>query len=326
MALFAPGRRSAALALPLGLLFAVDAAAQAPPPRVDVPPPPRAIEEPPRTVRWHNEWPRVRAWEYAATAVVLGTAFVLRFAGPKPPSNWQGGILFDDAFIDRIGLDNADHHRTVKYAGDALFYGSMAYRLVDSVFVPWAGYGDGDLALQMSMIDLEAFGTVAIVLWGSQLAVGRERPVVSRRCADPAFTEFTSECEPEDDQRNRSFIGGHAATVMAAAGVTCMHHGHNALYGGAADPIACGLMIGAAGATGVGRMMTEDHYPSDTILGWGLGAFAGWFVPAALHYGFDDDRPKRVSRRLDPGNPRLRVLLLPWANDQGGGLAALGLF
>jgi membrane-associated phospholipid phosphatase len=284
-------------------------------------------DERPSAVRWRDEWPRFRAWEYVATAGALGGAFVLRFAGPAPPDNWQGGVLFDDAVMDRIALEGPDNHVLAGDIGDAMFYGSMAYRLVDSIVVPLAGYGDGDLALQMAMIDLEAFGTVAIVLWGSQIFIGRQRPFGVRHCDDPEFVEVTAPCDPGDDQHNRSFIAGHAAVVTAAAGVTCLHHGHIPLYGGDGDEIACGTMVGAAAMTGVVRMMTEDHYPTDTLLGWGLGAFAGWFVPAALHYGFGGRRGRAQAEvgRVARTSYAPRALVLPWASDAGAGAAFVGI-
>jgi membrane-associated phospholipid phosphatase len=274
-------------------------------------------------VRWHDEWPRIRTWEYFATAGALGGAFALRFAGPDPPDNWRGGILFDDAIMDRLALATPDNRVLASHIADGMFYGSMAYRLVDSVFVPLVGYGDGDLALQMSMIDLEAFGTVGIVLWGSQVFVGRKRRGTPDNCNDPLQSPYCN------DERLRSFIAGHAATVTAAAGVTCMHHGHIPLYGGDADTIACGSMIGAAAMTGVARMWIEAHNPSDTLLGWGLGAFAGWFVPAALHYGFGGRRERAQAElartsRTPPLAPR--ALILPWATEQGGGAALAGIF
>ena len=88
-------------------------------------------------------------------------------------------------------------------------------------------------------------------------------------------------------------------------------------------------MIGAAAMTGVARMWIEAHNPTDTLLGWGLGAFAGWFVPAALHYGFGGRRDRaryelaRSSRTAQAGP---RALLLPWATEQGGGAALAGVF
>jgi hypothetical protein len=135
-------------------------------------------------VGWRDEWQRIRPWEYAYAAAALGTGLTLRFIVDSPPANWRGGVLFDDAILERIALENVDNRRFVQWYSDGLFYGAMAYRAVDSLAVPLLAHSDPDLALQMSMIDLESFGTVALVLWGSQAFVRRERPQV-KRCADP---------------------------------------------------------------------------------------------------------------------------------------------
>jgi membrane-associated phospholipid phosphatase len=284
--------------------------------------PARADTPDERRVRWRDEWPRFRAWEYVATATALGTGFYLRFGVEQGSANWRSGIAFDDALLDRIGLETIDARQRAKTITDALFFGSMGYRLVDSAVVPLVAYGDGDLALQMSMIDLEAFGGVAIVLWGSQQFVRRERPKVARHCDDPQLSPTIDECALSSAERNRSFIAGHPAVGMAAAGLTCTHHAHIPLYGGgAADTLACGLMIGAAGMNGIGRLWIESHYPSDLLLGWGLGALAGFGLPALLHYS---PRRQVVARAHDPIS--VRGMVVPLLAEDEIGLGLTGVF
>src|SRR5205823_4323146 len=58
----------------------------------------------PSPVEWR--WRSTSAWEYAATAVALGTGFYLRFGASPREANWTGGILFDDALHDRIAVRN----------------------------------------------------------------------------------------------------------------------------------------------------------------------------------------------------------------------------
>ena len=272
-------------------------------------------------MRWRDEWPRFRVREYIATAGALGGGLYLRFGVEHGDANWRGGILFDDALLDRVGIETLDARESAAAVTDALFYGSMAYRLVDSALVPLLVYGDGDLALQMSMIDLEAFSSVAIVLWSSQLIVRRERPKVNRQCDDPELGPSIDECEPGDDDRNRSFFAGHPAIGMAAAGLTCTHHSHIPLYGGgAADTLACGIMLGAAGMNGIGRLWLETHYPSDLLIGWGLGALAGFGLPALLHYR---PRHKLAARAYDPLTVRAMVMPLVTENEVGIGVAGI---
>jgi membrane-associated phospholipid phosphatase len=266
-------------------------------------------------VEWSPSWHRVRPWEYATTAATLGWGFYLRFGAAAPSSDWRGGVLFDDGLLDAVAIEGHESRRSVAKTTDNLFYGAMAYRLVDSALLPWLIHGSPDVALQMSMIDLQAFGVVASVLWSVQVLVGRERPVVTRRCPDPAIAASEPKCDPDSAERNRSLIAGHPAVGITAAGLTCLHHAHLPLYGRDGDILACGLMIGAATFNGLGRVMTEQHYPSDLVLGVGLGVTAGYVIPSALHYGFGSGR-----------RPETSMVVIPFASDQGVGANLAGIF
>jgi len=276
-------------------------------------------------VAWDPRWRPVAPWEYAATGGVLLGSFAVLIWGPEPPDNWRGGTKFDDLLGDGVRLDDpslADQAATVS---DALYFGSMAYRLVDTLGVAGVGYGDWYLARQMAMIDLESFSVVALAMFGSQVFVGRQRPEYNERCSNPAEPCSSSSA------RFRSFIAGHPATVLTAAGLTCTHHAHLPLYGGGwGDALACGVMIGAAGFTGATRVLAGKHYPSDLLLGFGLGAFAGFVLPRALHYGFSDEGyyerpgPKAASARPNPAPILVRVM--PWSEPSLIGVSASGIW
>jgi membrane-associated phospholipid phosphatase len=268
------------------------------------------------SIEWR--WRRFQAWEYAATAGALAGGFYLRFGAPSPGGDWRGGILFDDWVRDRTAVENVQNRRTVVGISDAFYLGSMGYRLVDAVFVPGVGWGNWDTALQLAMIDLEAFGFTAITLWGLQAMFGRERPYVER-C--PGYSEES--CDPDSPERNRSFYAGHPAVAMTAAALTCTHHAHLPLYGGGAgDTLACGVMLGAAALTGYGRAVTEMHYASDVFVGLGVGAFAGFALPELLHYAHE--RPKL--QKADRGRLAPRVMAAPMLGDGQLGLGVVGLF
>jgi membrane-associated phospholipid phosphatase len=277
-------------------------------------------------VRWNEEeWGRVQSWEYGATAVLMGGAFFARFGIEHGPANWEGGILFDDAVIESLAVRGEPERANLFLATDISFFGSMAFRLVDSLLVPGVGYGDWDLGLQMSMIDLEAFAVVAAVLWGSQLGVRRARPYVSTCNEDPAFRErnLDDDCDPQSGDTARSFIAGHTAVAIAAAGLTCMHHAHVPTYGGVGDDLACGVMIAQAAFNGVGRVLTEKHYASDLAFAIVLGTAAGWLVPA-LHYDLGLGRPSITRSSRARQGPR--VMLVPNVTDTDLGASAIGLF
>src|SRR5882724_9324220 len=127
--------------------------------------PSRAAEPvaPPMAIEWR--WRRVQPWEYATTAVTLGVGFYLRFVAPPRDANWTGGILFDEALRNRVAVSGLANRSMVSTFTDVMFFGAMGYRFVDSILVPGLGWRNWDVALQMTMIDLESFGLVAITLW-----------------------------------------------------------------------------------------------------------------------------------------------------------------
>jgi len=92
----------------------------------------RSDVDPP--LKWR--WERFRPWEYPITAVALGGAVALRLAAPAPSADWTGGILFDDWVQDHTAIQGIQARLSVKTMTDVLFYGSMAYRLLDSALVP----------------------------------------------------------------------------------------------------------------------------------------------------------------------------------------------
>ncbi len=273
----------------------------------------------PRTWRWQ----RFQTWEYPITAATLGGALALRFAAPSPSADWRGGILFDDWIQDGTAVQGSRARQHVKTITDVFFYGSMGYRLVDSALVPSLVWQSPDVALQMSLIDLESFGLVAMTLWGSQAVFGRERPF-AKRCSDPAFAADEA-CAPDSTEHNRSFFAGHPAVVLTAAGLTCVHHAHLPLYGGGfADKSACGVMVGAAIVTGVGRVISEQHHASDLIVGYGVGVVAGFVLPEFWHY-----RARRSSVLQEPTDASVkpvRMTLVPQIGPRDLGVGLLGAF
>lgn len=262
-------------------------------------------------VHWQKQWRRADTWEYIVTPVLFASAFAARFVIPSPEANWRGGVLFDEDVRKAAAVDPSARNAVEGISGIP-FFGAMAYRLVDSLILPPAIHGNWDVALQMAMVDLEAFGTYAFVLWNSQLFVARERPYM-RFCGEPGHEDLP--CGTSDD--NRSFIAGHFATPLVAAGLTCLHHGNMPLYGGGFwDDFACGASVALALSAGALRVMSQNHYATDVILGAGIGVAAGWLVPMAMHYGFGDDS-------AEAGNAH-RILITPQVSARGVGLSIGG--
>ena len=281
---------------------------------------PAEAKNPRDRIDWR--WRRFQWWEYPLTAAALGGAVYLRFGAKPPSADWKGGVLVDDWVQDQTAIHSTGLRTAALRVTDVFFFGSMAYRLVDSAILPSLVWKNSDVAFQMSLIDLESFGFVAITLWGGQAIFGRERPL-ARRCGDPAFAASEAGCPPGSSEHNRSFYAGHPAVVLTAAGLTCTHHRHLPLYGGGAgDSAACGAMITAAIVTGVGRIVTEEHHVSDVMVGFVSGFVAGWILPELLHYR----GAKTMRLASDRSAPAIRATIAPELGPRDLGLVLRGAF
>jgi hypothetical protein len=260
------------------------------------------------TVRWNSAWPRFRPSEYALTAGLAFNVAQAIFLYPAPKANWEGGILFDDSVRDAILLGTRDSRSTAAVVSDDIYYALAAYPLlVDNAIVTWGIHGASDVAFQMMLINFESYAlTGAIALAGEKL--GRVRPM-GRECArDP---NYDGKCGNEANL-NASFLSGHTAIAFAGAGLMCAHHTHLPLYGSkVADALACATGLTAATTAGVLRLMSDNHYASDVLLGTGLGLFGGYVWPMLWHYGFGSKGQSVAS-------------FLPQVHARHGGLALSG--
>ena len=121
---------------------------------------------------------------------------------------------------------------------------------------------------------------------------GRARPYTDR-CVDGADRDasgaFLHACGVPND--NRSFFSGHTAAVTTAAALTCLHHQHLPLFGGGfADLAPCLVMMSASAAAGILRLVYDEHWATDVMTGWAVGALSGYVLPSLLHFGFGSGR------------------------------------
>lgn len=272
-------------------------------------------------VEWNEAWARFRPWEYAATGATWAQALIVRFT--LSPNSERGTFSIDESITEAVSLSGTAFDVATQI-GNVGYLSAIGYRLLDSTVVPGLVWGSGDVALQMTMIDLEAFAISTFVLWNAQLAYGRERPHY-RDC--PRTAPPDTNCDAEHDNRYRAFIAGHTLVASTAAGLTCVHHRHLPLYGGGlADDLACAGMIGVAAVVGFARLTAQRHYATDTLLAWGIGALAGYVVPSALHYGFGRPavRPEAVRRR--PAPDAVRLTFIPGVGSSTTGATVAGTF
>jgi hypothetical protein len=263
--------RRVALALFAAMAFAsVDAAAQ---------------QEP--TVTWNPNWRRVH-WLEAVNVAALTVGSVLVHGTPvAEEARWDGPILFDRPARNVLKLTTADGQRQAALASDFLYRsGVLAPYVVDNFVTVLGIHQNADVALQMTIINMQSLGLSGVVTLGVEHAVGRARPYVQDCNPKTGFDKIGyNNCGGIDDFQ--SFWSGHSAAVATMAGLTCVHHQKLPLYGGGvADELACAFMVSVMAASGVLRVLSDRHWTSDVMLGNAFGFFNGYVLPQIMHYGF----------------------------------------
>jgi membrane-associated phospholipid phosphatase len=285
-----------------------------------------AFAEEPDRVEWNASWPRFRLVEGIDT-VVLGVAAIGVSFGIEAPDtpHWRGGILFDDAVRSALRGRSYGAQSTATTIGNVFFIGGVFVPLVIDTTLALVVHNDGDVAIQMLLIDAQSLAIAGFISVTAEHTVGRARPYTADcgpngAVLDASGRPLLNSCGGHRD--NESFFSGHTAAVATMAGLTCAHHQHLPLYGGGvADVAPCAVMIGATLTTGVARMVGDHHYASDVLLGLAVGALSGYVLPSVLHYGFGSGEPVGEARI---GNARL--IPVPQAYADGAGVGVVGAF
>lgn len=278
-------------------------------------------------IEWSPSFERYRTSEAVFTGVLLLPIAGALFLYPDPKPNWRGGILFDDAVRNALRLKSRHGRSIANFYSDLPYYVLAAYPLVvDDALVTWGLGGSDDVALQMLGINLEAYALTGAVALSAE-KMGRVRPEERGCRADPAYSP---DCG-DSAALSQSFWSGHTAIAFTSAGLLCAHHQHLQLYGGGApDVLACGVGLAAASATGVLRVMSDNHYASDVLLGVSLGLFSGYFLPSWLHYGFGSGNANRAGGVLpsfrSAGDAPLIAVLAPAFSEGYAGVTLAGAY
>lgn len=257
-------------------------------------------------LEWHFK--RVH-WAEIVTAAALGaTAFgVSRIDTPTP--RWTRVNSFDDWVRDGLRLDGQAAHR-VDVTSDVLEITLLVYPFaVDSIGVALIGDRNPKVFGQLTLVQAQAFAWSSFLTSATKVAVRRQRPF-AQECPDgPAC----------GDDTNRSFFSGHTSIAFTSAGLTCAAHLHLHLYGRVGDALACATTLTLASATGLFRIMADEHWATDVIIGAGVGLFSGWLLPWLLHFRHDTAIPNsRAARALR--------LVAPYGSPRDAGLRVTGQF
>ncbi|HEY6460432.1 MAG TPA: phosphatase PAP2 family protein [Polyangiaceae bacterium] len=256
----------------------------------------RARATDPQTVTWSDDWPRVHLLEaLVAVTLTAGDTLFEDYVPLPSHASWNKPILFDSwargVFRGRTAAVQsfASTSTDIMYKG-----GALVPFLVDDYFAAASVHQNADVALQLAIIDFQSFGIAGLVSLGAEHAVGRARPYTlscdaSGKVVD-AQGHVMQTCGTSNDFR--SFYSGHATATATSAGLVCVHHQHLSLFGGGfADLAPCLFMIGVSAATGVLRLVYDEHWASDVIVGWADGVLSGYVLPSLLHFGFGSGRP-----------------------------------
>jgi hypothetical protein len=283
------------------------------------------VRDPPATVElarvaWNDEWPRFRTAEAIVTGGMLLPIAGALFLYPRPGANLHGGWFFDDRVRDALVLESRSARQRAASWSDVPYFGMLAFPLlIDTALVTWGAHGSVDVASEMLAMNLESYAISGAIALSFQ-KLGRVRPAEKGCRTDP---NYASKCD-DPVSLNQSFVSGHTAIAFTGAGLTCAHHRRLPLYGGGWPDIAiCVAALAAASANGVLRIMSDDHYASDILLGMGVGLVSGWWLPEWLHYGAGEGEARRSSGLLPTfGGDGWSALVAP---QIGAGMAGLTL-
>jgi len=257
-------------------------------------------------VRWDPAW-RKFGWEnLVASGALAGVAFGSLAIQPAE-GRWADTNRFDRAARRAFGLVDWDSRNLARDASDVTLVLSVNQVIVDTFIVTWWGHNAGEVAWQMGLMNAEAIIFNSAINGLVSGITSRQRPYAYPAEGTPSIcvgegNEALDDCR--ENKRYRSFYSGHTSTTFTLAGLTCMHHAYLPLYGGGpGDALACVTGFTLATATGALRVVSDQHWTSDVLVGAAMGTFSGLAVPWILHYRTGDlpeSGPDEVSLSFIP--------------------------
>jgi membrane-associated phospholipid phosphatase len=224
-------------------------------------------------------------------ALAAGAVWLMVDLSVSPPSNprWTGGILFDDPLRSGVTLESRSARDDAALASDLTLAATFVpWLFLDVAPAAWREEGRTDAWNAF----LHMAGAVAVndtATTAVKSIAGRQRPF-GRKCR--SNPDYHSDCGGSDE--NASFFSGHASNAFTAAGMICS--GRRS----ATDRVLCGTALATASATAVLRVLADDHYATDVIVGGSVGWVVGYFWRRLSGPGARD-RQHWVSPQVVPG-------------------------
>jgi PAP2 superfamily len=289
--------------------------------------PARARAADPADVEWSPEWPRVKVAEVVAAVVLTAGDTEFENYVPLPThATWTQPILFDNWARDTFRGRTASLQEFASTSTDIMYKaGALVPFVVDDFFAAASLHQNADVAWQLAVIDFQSFGIAGLVSLAAEHSVGRARPYTEscdHGIVRDAQGHTLQTCGTGNDYR--SFFSGHAAATSTTAGLVCVHHQHLPLFGGGlADLAPCLVMTAVSAATGVLRLVYDEHWASDVLIGWLDGALSGYVLPSLLHFGFGSGG-ERAPGEIRSGDLRAVPTLFP--EPGGSAVGFVGVF
>ncbi len=249
-------------------------------------------------VRWNDEWRGFGPGHLALTAVAITTAAAAYAVGPDADSVWARRLGVDEATRDALRGPSRRARLVARDASDLSLTLTVSHTvLLDSAILTGWYRDSPEVALEFTLISMEALAFTSALQTLGNLVSSRERPYVRECGAD--VPELAGDCV--QDNRHRSFFSGHTSLAFTAASVGCVHRAKVPVYGegGALAPCVVGYSLAAA--TGALRVVADYHYLSDVAVGAVLGTVVGLSVPLVLHYRNPDQSGVSLTLAPSPG-------------------------
>jgi hypothetical protein len=230
----------------------------------------------------HVTWRRSGLADYATTALLLGTYFLVDrgIDNPTKPAWTKPVPLIDRPVRDALASRTRAGRDSAYTQSDYLWHGMEVAPFVNALVPPLVRGADASYIWELEWINAEAFVLTSVVERLPHKLLPRSRPAETGCEKDP---DFARHCR--GSARYASFWAGHVSTSFTGAGLICAHNVHANVYGHtAANAAVCGLALSAATAVGYLRIRADEHWLSDDLVGAAVGLGVGYAMPTFVFY------------------------------------------
>jgi membrane-associated phospholipid phosphatase len=216
-------------------------------------------------------------------SILLAGAFAVTQFAVDPPANsrWTDRNAFDREIQSDLRGGSRSARKAAGTASDVLLYGMGAALVAD-----WWWLRDEYGFLRSVQVDSRWILADNLATRVAKVSAGRQRPYVEPCSLDP---DYVSGCGSGRDD-NTSFFSGHASNTAMLAGLLCARHLHRR-DSDVSDAFVCGGAAAGALATGLLRIVSENHFATDVIAAWAVGAVFGYVLPSHFDYSSAPEGP-----------------------------------